>query len=177
VNDQPIASFAIDSAITVIGCQGVEITLINNSTFSLNYEWNFGDGNSSTDPNPTHVYAFGSSTNITLIALNNQCSDTTVTPFGPGSLSNYFNNVPNIFTPNNDGINDCFNLGANTKFEDCTSWEIYNRWGTKIFTSSSSQTCWNGKKDNSGEDQPAGTYFYLLKAGSSEYKGTVLLNR
>ncbi len=177
VNDQPVASFAIDSTITVIGCQGVEITLINNSTFSLNYEWNFGDGNSSTDPNPTHVYAFGSSANITLIALNNQCSDTTVTPFGPGSLSDYFNNVPNIFTPNNDGINDCFNLGANTKFEDCTSWEIYNRWGTKIFTSSSSQTCWNGKKDNSGEDQPAGTYFYLLKAGSSEYKGTVLLNR
>ncbi|MFM7017121.1 MAG: gliding motility-associated C-terminal domain-containing protein [Bacteroidota bacterium] len=177
VNDQPIADFAIDSAVTVIGCQGVEITLINNSTNSLNYEWNFGDGNTTTDANPTHIYAFGSTINITLIAYNNQCSDTLVAPFGPGLLADYFNNVPNIFTPNNDGVNDCFNLGANTKFEDCTSWEIYNRWGTKVFTSSSAQTCWNGKKDNTGEDQPAGTYFYILKAGSNEFKGTVLLNR
>lgn len=177
VNDQPVAAFAIDSAYTVIGCEGVEITLINNSTSALNYEWNFGDGNTSTDINPNHVYAFGSSTYITLIAYNNQCSDTLTTPFGPGQLADYFSNIPNIFTPNNDGVNDCFNLGANTKFEACSSWEIFNRWGGKVFTSSSSQPCWNGKKDNSGEDQPAGTYFYILKAGNAEYKGTVMLNR
>jgi gliding motility-associated-like protein len=177
VNDQPIASFAIDSAITAIGCQGVEITLINNSTFALNYLWDFGDGSTSTDPNPNHIFAFGSSNGITLIAYNNQCSDTLVTPFSPGELADYFSNIPNIFTPNNDGINDCFNLGENTKFEDCSSWEIYNRWGTKVFTSSTAQTCWNGKKDNTGEDQPAGTYFYILKAGNADYKGTVMLNR
>lgn len=177
VNDQPVASFTIDSAFTVIGCQGVEITLINNSTFALNYEWNFGDGITSVDANPNHVFAFGSSNGITLIAYNNQCSDTLVTPFSPGQLADYFSNIPNIFTPNNDGINDCFNLGENTKFEDCSSWEIYNRWGTKVFTSSTAQTCWNGKKDNTGEDQPAGTYFYILKAGNADYKGTVMLNR
>ncbi|MFN5346125.1 MAG: gliding motility-associated C-terminal domain-containing protein [Bacteroidota bacterium] len=177
VNDQPVASFAIDSAITVIGCEGVEITLINNSTFALNYEWNFGDGTTSIDANPNHIFAFGSSNGITLIAYNNQCSDTLVTPFSPGQLADYFSNIPNIFTPNNDGINDCFNLGANTKFEDCSSWEIYNRWGTKVYTSSTAQPCWNGKKDNTGEDQPAGTYFYILKAGNADYKGTVMLNR
>jgi gliding motility-associated-like protein len=177
VNDQPIAAFAIDTAITVVGCEGVEITLINSSTFALSYEWNFGDGNTSVDVNPNHVFAFGSSNSITLIAYNNQCSDTLVTPFSPGQLADYFNTIPNIFTPNNDGINDCFNLGENTKFEDCSSWEIYNRWGTKIFTSSTAQTCWNGKKDNSGEDQPSGTYFYILKAGNADYKGTVMLNR
>lgn len=38
--------------------------------------WDFGDGNTSTQQNPTHVYAVGGSYNVCLIALNGTCLDT-----------------------------------------------------------------------------------------------------
>ncbi|MBW7912268.1 MAG: PKD domain-containing protein [Taibaiella sp.] len=51
----------------------------NGSTNATNFQWDFGDGNSTTTPNPTHTYATGGTFNVRLIALNpNACkiSDT-----------------------------------------------------------------------------------------------------
>ncbi|MFN4974558.1 MAG: gliding motility-associated C-terminal domain-containing protein [Bacteroidota bacterium] len=68
--------------------------------------------------------------------------------------------VPNAFTPNNDGLNDCFGVAkwgdAVRKFRMI----IYNRNGQPIFTSNDVNTCWDGKYN--GLPQPSGTYIYLI---------------
>src|SRR5690606_26339657 len=71
---------------------------------------------------------------------------------------NCYINVPNVFTPNGDGMGDYFLprqlLGRNiATFE----MHIYNRWGQKVFeTKSNNGRGWDGKLN--GEDQPTGVY-------------------
>lgn len=70
--------------------------------------------------------------------------------------------VPNAFSPNGDGQNDMFFLYAN---KDCISnfnFEIYDRWGEKIFTTTDLSKGWNGKI-NSG-DAMQGTYVWKLNS-------------
>ncbi|NLL28841.1 MAG: gliding motility-associated C-terminal domain-containing protein [Bacteroidales bacterium] len=68
--------------------------------------------------------------------------------------------MPNVFTPNEDGINDNFKVvftGEYTSFEMI----IFNRWGQEIFTSKSPDISWDGK--HNGKELPAGTYFCVVK--------------
>jgi gliding motility-associated-like protein len=69
--------------------------------------------------------------------------------------SNY--TIPNVFTPNGDGINDCFEPNGN----DIISFKIsiLNRWGVTIFDEN--DVCWDGR-NKSGEKATDGTYFYQL---------------
>jgi gliding motility-associated-like protein len=63
-------------------CQGVSINFTDTSTVDpgstiTNWDWNFGDGFTSTLQNPTHVYGAGSSYNVTLITTTaSGCTDT-----------------------------------------------------------------------------------------------------
>ncbi|HEY0039971.1 MAG TPA: PKD domain-containing protein, partial [Flavisolibacter sp.] len=65
---KPVAAF---TANTTISCQPpLTVTFTNQSTGAVSYLWNFGDGNTSTQQNPTHTYtAYGNYT-VTLIATN-----------------------------------------------------------------------------------------------------------
>ena len=71
--------------------------------------------------------------------------------------------IPNAFTPNHDGKNDCFGIGRwpNIKLE---SLEIYNRWGQKIFHGTKSTDCWDGTFK--GKPQNSGEYIYIIKAAT-----------
>lgn len=73
--------------------------------------------------------------------------------------------MPNIFTPNDDGQNDVF---APILFEGVQSatLSIFNRWGQLIATRNISQFSWNGKNEK-GEDVPTGVYFWTIR-----YSGT-----
>ncbi len=51
-------------------------TFTNTSINSTVYAWNFGDGGTSTQPNPVHTYATSGTYNVRLIATNGSCSDT-----------------------------------------------------------------------------------------------------
>jgi gliding motility-associated-like protein len=86
--------------------------------------------------------------------------------------------MPNAFTPNNDGLNDCFGMskwGA-VKID---YFEIYNRWGQLVFTANNASICWDGTKK--GVKQPSGTYVFKLKVetfcGVVEKIGNVMLIR
>ena len=89
--------------------------------------------------------------------------------------------VPNVFSPNGDGINDYFSV-ADTGFSTLKG-TIFNRWGESIATFSAIDGGnWNGK-DRNGNEAPAGTYFYLFDGtcavGGKEIKakGTIELVR
>lgn len=63
VNGVPTPSFSTSANFNVV-------TFSNNSTNATSYEWNFGDGNTSTEANPTHTYVDGGQYEVTLTATN-----------------------------------------------------------------------------------------------------------
>jgi gliding motility-associated-like protein len=86
--------------------------------------------------------------------------------------------VANAFTPNGDGVNDCFGVkywGYTSNFEI----SVFNRWGVRVFYSRNPGDCWDGTFG--GKPQPAGTYVYMIKAfalcGEAFRRGTVELIR
>ena len=87
--------------------------------------------------------------------------------------------VPNVFTPNGDGVNDFFvvdNHGMET-----LNMLIFNRWGAKVYEWNTSQTAWDGTGLD-GEDVTDGVYYYLLTAKGEdgrpyEERGAVTLIR
>lgn len=84
--------------------------------------------------------------------------------------------VPSAFTPNGDGRNDVIRPVPACGFR-VLYWEIYNRWGEKVFQSWNS-TGWNGSYKGLPAD--IGTYFYFLKGETrdgkhSELKGEISL--
>jgi len=80
--------------------------------------------------------------------------------------------IPNIFSPNNDGINDQFNIkGLN--YDDKV--RIYNRWGLKIYEFVGINDSWNGRT-TSGEECENGIYYYVIENKRNQ-KGFIQLLR
>ena len=71
--------------------------------------------------------------------------------------------IPNIFTPNGDGINDTWVIQYLDRYPGCKV-RIYNRYGQKVFESSGYATPWNGTFN--GQPLPFGTYYYIIELGS-----------
>jgi len=70
--------------------------------------------------------------------------------------------IPNVFTPDNDGKNDCFTIeGIDPSCDEAQVW-IYNRWGILIFNGYLPSQCWNGELNNSEGKLPNGVYYYLM---------------
>ena len=70
--------------------------------------------------------------------------------------------VPNVFTPNDDGMNDLFQVNAKNIL--AFSAIIVNRWGRKVFTWNDYTSGWNGKLNGVGSDLSSGVYYYVIKA-------------
>lgn len=70
--------------------------------------------------------------------------------------------LPNVFTPNSDEVNDLiyFSKIPNKEFFTFFSWKVYNRWGQELFVSNSSEIGWDGTFEN--KDVPQGVYYYLI---------------
>jgi gliding motility-associated-like protein len=87
--------------------------------------------------------------------------------------------LPNAFTPNNDGLNDYFNVSNPNDFERIVLFEIFNRYGQLVYSNKDKTTLgWDGQY--LGKDQEVGTFVYHLVIGCSKgrinnYKGNVTL--
>ncbi len=80
----------------------------------------------------------------------------------------------NIFTPNNDGVNDYFKmplLPVASCTDDFISVEIYNRWGKRVFYTEEPDFMWDG------EDLPDGAYYFLALYTKTTYKGHLSIAR
>jgi gliding motility-associated-like protein len=75
-------------------------------------------------------------------------------------------NIPNTFTPNNDGINDGWEIKGLAEYRNCQV-EIFNRWGAKVYSSTGYPQSWNGVS-NSGEELPVATYYYIIYLNKEE---------
>lgn len=64
--------------------------------------------------------------------------------------------IPNIFTPNQDGINDLWEIDA-----EVVSVIIYNRWGLEVYSVNSEFSSWNGN-NKKGLPCSSGVYYYVV---------------
>ncbi len=67
--------------------------------------------------------------------------------------------IPNTFTPNNDGINDYWDIVGLTAYEYATV-DIFTRYGQKIYHSIGYDKPWDGTLNN--ERLPVGVYYYVI---------------
>ena len=74
-------------------------------------------------------------------------------------------NVPDVITPNGDGINDYLIIDCIDQHPQ-SSMIIFNRWGDEVYNNNDYDNSWNGMQD--GKPLAAGTYFYLFKVNDSD---------
>ena len=87
--------------------------------------------------------------------------------------------IPNSFTPNNDGLNDEFKVFQNG-LKNLNYFKIYNRWGQTVYFSKDLQAGWDGNYN--GKPQEIGTYHYEFSAvnfdgNAVSQSGTIALIR
>ncbi|MFM1874996.1 MAG: hypothetical protein RL266_733 [Bacteroidota bacterium] len=154
----PVANFSISTDETLPGGIFVYdiLGMVDSSLLTSEWNWDFGDGTTSNDSMPYHTYNEIGTYDITLIVRSGlECLDTLVIPVDvvEGMI------VPNVFTPDNDGWNDVFDI--RTSAVGPFKIEIYNRWGNVVFETVSPQISWDGTTA-SGVQASAGTYFYVI---------------
>ena len=154
----PEAAFSANPSATITG---TNIAFSNNSVNATSYSWDFNDGVSSNDFNPTHNYMLPGTYQVWLYAQNNyNCIDSTSREIVVEQSVTFF--MPNALTPNNDGTNDFFGpkgLGINN---DEYAFYIYNRWGELVFQSKDVNYLWDGIALNTGNMCPQGVYTWVV---------------
>ena len=87
--------------------------------------------------------------------------------------------IPNVFTPNDDGSNDMWEIESLFVFPDVTI-DVYNRWGERVFHSDgySSDKYWDGTNQR-GKKLPMDAYYYVIDLHNDEEPivGTVTIIR
>jgi gliding motility-associated-like protein len=150
---------------------------------SIQCLWSFGNGMASNmvynNVTEATTYTAAGTYSVVLIAKKGSCVDSAIkiiTVELPSKMQ-----IPNIFTPNGDKVNDYFRLIASSLKE--VSVMIYDRWGNKVYdvTSDTGNFAWDGKNPY-GKDCAAGVYFYVIKAEGKDgqtydQKGNVSLFR
>lgn len=71
--------------------------------------------------------------------------------------------IPNVFTPNNDGFNDFFVPYPDYRFIERVEFQVFNRWGGLVYETTDPAIGWDGRSMTSGEPVTEGTYYYVLK--------------
>ena len=92
-------------------------------------------------------------------------------------------NIPDVFSPNNDGINDRFVIRGLDRYPN-NSLIIINRWGNKVFEAAPYNNDWDGTNQFGitvgGDDLPVGTYYYIFdfgETGGRQERGFIYLTR
>ncbi len=155
VNPKPIADFYVSPGSVSILKPLVQF--FNTSIDADSIYWFYGDGDSTTYShiNPWHKYDAVGYYNVKMIAENiHGCLDsTTRTVIVYDDYSSY---TANAFTPNNDGVNDCFRFCANGIETDSFEFFVYDRWGNIVYKT---ETFYNNIDCNTcGEGSWDGTY-------------------
>jgi len=83
--------------------------------------------------------------------------------------------LPNVFSPDNDGVNDLFQPFP-YDFVEKVDMKIYNRWGELVFETNNPDILWNGKYLETNNDVPDGVYYYLCDVYEQRLTGVLPRN-
>lgn len=143
--------------------ENIYTNFVNQSIGATKYTWNFGDGDTSAEVNPTHIFPATAIYNVCLNAANDAgCSDDTC--INVRSIIKPLVDVPSAFTPGRFGINGHISVVGFGIAE--MHWSIYNRWGQKVYESNNIKSSWDGTFK--GKVQPLDVYTYTLDVTFSD---------
>ena len=154
----PLAAFS--ASLTNAG-HPTSLNLTNFSTNTTTYTWSYSEtGLIDNTADAIHSYTAAGNYSVTLVSSNsNGCSDTARYSFFINDSSGV--TLPNIFTPNGDGVNDIFKPIA--RGMSSVKVDIYNRYGILVYNWETVNGFWDGHTV-SGEPCINGTYFYVIEA-------------
>ncbi|MFM7016257.1 MAG: PKD domain-containing protein, partial [Bacteroidota bacterium] len=155
----PVAEFEPDPAQASIIHPEFNFTNLTNG--GLTYQWTFGDGTGNSQFEPNHVYADTGTYMVTLYVVNAYgCRDTVQHPVRVLPEFEWW--IPNAFSPNEDGVNDGFNVKGISIVDVKLS--IFNRWGDQIFYSEGrNNRDWDGSVVGENTKAQDGVYVYQVK--------------
>lgn len=164
------------------GTEPLFVVLNNQSSNANNFIWLVDNANFSNAFNTSYTFDSSGVYTVTLIAYNNlpQCADT----FSLQIIvyDSLMIQIPNVFTPNNDGVNDVFSIKVEGVKEISVS--VFNRWGNLLTEYSNTITVsiatidlWDGRT-STGEKVSDGVYFYVINVTDMQdkqykYNGTI----
>ncbi|MGX5820431.1 DUF7948 domain-containing protein [Chitinophaga lutea] len=156
----PVAAFSFQPNKPV---ENTPHVFTNESTGAIHYWWDFGDGNTSTEVNPTYQYFKTGVYEVCLIATTEfGCSDTTCQTVS--AIVNPLYDVPTAFSPNGDGVNDKWEIkGFGIVRYDM---KVFNRWGQMVFRSNDQKLGWDGRFN--GVMQSMDAYAFVLNIEFSD---------
>jgi gliding motility-associated-like protein len=141
VHPRPVAAFSY----TPMQSTSYALQFHNESSGAVSWVWDFGDGETSTDFEPLHLFPAGPDDDypLCLVAINSfNCPDTLCRPVTATSDPMIF--APNAFTPDEDGVNEEFRPILNG-FDDWRyRFYVFDRWGEVIHQSRSRYDAWDG---------------------------------
>ncbi len=167
----PNAFFTLDPPSP--GVPGTTVTFTDGSSGNggtiVTYSWDFGDGGTSSQQDPDHTFQLPGNYVVTLtVTTADGCTSTFSLPYTIAPVDIF---VPNVFSPNNDNVNDEL-VFTNLEFYPGSRLVVYSRWGNVVYESNSYQNNWRAN------DVSDGTYFYVLTLKDGrEYSGHVTLLR
>jgi len=152
-------------------CYGETTTIGNASRPQYYYEW-YNSKNQVVSNQSTYTFVADSSTYFILKQKDFKFDETIDTVFITVNPCNLI--IPNVITPNNDGINDFFVIDGGSELT--VDLQLFNRWGKLVYHSKRYQNNWPVN------DIADGVYFYVIKATSAngevrEYQGSVSVLR
>jgi len=125
--------------------------------------WDFGDSTYTNGLDVTHKYNPGIYMLMVYITHpTSGCKDTLGRRISINADSLQDIRLANVFTPNQDGKNDCYKVVGLNKNCNTGNLKIFNRWGERIYYSDNLEACWDGTVDNNKVWLPEGTYFYQI---------------
>ena len=154
-------------------------TICKNSNGSINLETNGGT--------PPYYYLWNTSVttedlinissgtyNVT-ISDSNECVtnyEITVTNSDDSCLI-----IPSVFTPNDDGTNDYWQISGLNMYPESLTVKVFNRWGQLLFSSKGYSVPWDGTYK--GSNLPTADYYFIidLSNGAESLTGTVTIKR
>ena len=160
----PLIIETVAKGVSCYGHSDGEITLtINGGMPDYYISWNDARYNGETS-----MTEMAAGTYIATITDDLGCeSIEQVTVFEPPFNKDCGTYIPNIFSPNGDGVNDVFTVAGSMRGLSLEKLEIYNRWGELVFkkgencTNISRMDCgWSGWIGN--KPAPVGVYIYLI---------------
>jgi gliding motility-associated-like protein len=165
VHPKPVAQFEVDYPVAIIEHANLHFTNLTPDVDIFN--WDFDDGNTSTEENPQHNYTAINKYLVDLMVESEfGCRDTgsmeiEIVPF------NVY--TPNAFRPDSDipENREFMPVGAGVD-PNIFMLQIFNRWGELIFESNSPEHKWEGTTKNS---QPVPMGNYIWKAEFNDIQG------
>ncbi len=85
-------------------------------------------------------------------------------------------NLPNVFTPNGDGVNDIFKPFPYNNSVEKIDLTVYNRWGGEVFKTQDPDINWDGTDLESGKPVADGVYYYVCDVYEKRLSGTEVRN-